>query len=288
MSAFGLNQEDHDMVKAYVTGADHLQYQQLPPGTVSICMTHSNLSANHLDIRLDLHMTIESVKVRFKTHVGTPLDHQKLILKDNGRIICEMSDNSKMLGFYSVVSGNEIHIIDTDPFSLSRGGGLTDTSLVEKYRMTDDAYDKRKGTMRDYIREQRKIDPNFKLKPNAQAAAMNKKNSDLNKAEAAGPPPGIETVAGIEIGNRCEINPGARRGVVKYVGEIEQIAAGGHWVGVQFDEPLGHNDGTCKGVTIWEGCLDCHGAFIRGKNVTVGDFPEIDLLADNDSDEDEI
>ena len=99
-----------------------------------------------------------------------------------------MSDNSKMLGFYSVVSGNEIHIIDTDPFSLSRGGGLTDTSLVEKYRMTDDAYDKRKGTMRDYIREQRKIDPNFKLKPNAQAAAMNKKNSDLNKAEAAGPP----------------------------------------------------------------------------------------------------
>jgi tubulin-folding cofactor B len=287
MSEFGLGQEDHDMVKAYVTGADHMQYQNIASGTVAILMTHSNLAANHLDIRLDLHLTIEGVKGRFKTHVGTPVDHQRLILKSNGRVICEMSDNNKKLGYYSVVSGNEIHIIDTDPFSLSRGGGLTDTSLVEKYRMSEEAYDQRKGTMRDYIREQRKADPNFKLKPNAQAAAMNKQNSALNKAEATGPPPGVETVAGIEVGSRCECNPGARRGVVKYVGEIEQIAAGGHWVGVQFDEPLGHNDGTCKGVTIFEGCPEGHGAFVRGKNVTVGDFPEIDLFGDDDS-EDEI
>jgi tubulin-folding cofactor B len=70
---------------------------------------------------------------------------------------------------------------------------------------------------------------------------------------------------------------------------VEQIAAGGHWVGVQFDEPLGHNDGTVKGVTIFEGCPDGHGAFIRGKNVTVGDFPEVDLFGDDDDDdEDEI
>lgn len=31
--------------------------------------------------------------------------------------------------------------------------------------------------MRDYIREQRKLDPNFKLKPNAMAAQLNKKAS---------------------------------------------------------------------------------------------------------------
>ena len=32
---------------------------------------------------------------------------------------------------------------------------MTDVSLVEKYKMSDDAYDKRKGTMRDYIRQVR-------------------------------------------------------------------------------------------------------------------------------------
>jgi hypothetical protein len=58
------------------------------------------------------------------------VDHQRLILKQSGETLCELSDNKRMLGFYSVSSGMEIHIIDTDPFSLSRGGGLTDTSLV--------------------------------------------------------------------------------------------------------------------------------------------------------------
>ena len=100
--------------------------------------------------------------------------------------------------------------------------------------MSDDAYDKRSGTMRDYIRKQRETDPNFKLKPNAQAAAMNRKNAAHHAAAAAAepsaPPPGAESVEGMAAGMRCECNPGARRGEVKFVGEIPQIAAGGHWV----------------------------------------------------------
>ena len=45
-----------------------------------------------------------------------------------------------------------------------------------------------------------------------------------------GPPPGAESVEGIVVGMRCECDPGARRGEVKFVGEVEQIASGGHWV----------------------------------------------------------
>ena len=66
--------------------------------------------------------------------------HQRIILKRNGEMVCEMSDDSRMLGFYSVESGNELHVIDTDPFSMSRGGGLSDVSLVEKYRMDEETY----------------------------------------------------------------------------------------------------------------------------------------------------
>jgi tubulin-folding cofactor B len=143
---------DRLLVRDYITAQDHMQYQQLPEGTVAILLTHSNLTAEHLDIRLDLHLTIDAVKERFRKHIGTHIAHQRLLLKDQGRLICEMSDDNKMLGFYSVTSGMEIHVIDTDPFSLSRGGGLTDTTLVEKYRMADDVYDKKSGTMRDFIR----------------------------------------------------------------------------------------------------------------------------------------
>ncbi len=55
-----------------------------------------------------------------------------------------MADDTRMLGYYSVQSGNEIHIIDDNPFSLARGGGLEDVSLVEKYVMSDEDYAKRK------------------------------------------------------------------------------------------------------------------------------------------------
>jgi tubulin-folding cofactor B len=89
------------------------------------------------------------VKEKFRTHIGTPVEHQRLILRERGQQIGELTDNHRMLGFYSVASGAlrsyviiyvrflrkkrlgmEIHVVDTDPFSLSRGGGLTDVSLV--------------------------------------------------------------------------------------------------------------------------------------------------------------
>lgn len=162
------------------------------------------------------------MKARLKLHVGTPVEHQRLIHKINGTAVRELSDNSKMLGFYSVESGHELHIIDTDPFSLSRGGGLTDASLVEKFRMSDDDYDKRSGTMRDYIRKKRAADPTFKLKPKS-----------VPPPGVAGQPPAIDTsassVAGITVGNRCQVMPGKRRGVVMTVGEVTGLKEG-HWV----------------------------------------------------------
>lgn len=46
----------------------------------------------------------------------------------------------------------------------------------------------------------------------------------------------------LKVGDRCEVEPGAKRGVVKFVGRAESLAPG-FWVGVQYDEPLGKHDG---------------------------------------------
>jgi tubulin-specific chaperone B len=53
-----------------------------------------------------------------------------------------LDDDKRMLGYYSAESGMELHVTDTDPFSLSKGGGLEDVSLVKKFRMTEEDYDK--------------------------------------------------------------------------------------------------------------------------------------------------
>ncbi len=143
------------------------------------------------------------------------MTYQRLILKDGGRVVCELSDDSKMLGFYSVTSGMEIHVIDTDPFSLSRNGGLTDVSLVQKYKMSDEEYAKRKGTLRSYVKDQKEKNPNFKLLPKGVAQPTNE------------PPPDASSCTHVTLGSRCEIAPGARRGVVAFIGEI---AKSGYWV----------------------------------------------------------
>jgi tubulin-specific chaperone B len=137
-------------------------------------------------------------------------------LKRNGIVVGELADDSKMLGFFGVQSGNEIHVIDTDPYSLSRGGGLTDTSLIEKYTMSEDVYASRKGTLREYIREQK-----------AKAAADKKSGQSSDGAIPADT--GLDSVSHAVLGSRCEVMPGKRRGTVRYVGEVAQLK-GGFWV----------------------------------------------------------
>jgi len=38
-----------------------------------------------------------------------------------------------------------LHVVDLDPTSISSGGWLEDTSLVEKYQISEEAYNKRQG-----------------------------------------------------------------------------------------------------------------------------------------------
>jgi hypothetical protein len=101
------------------------------------------------------------------------------------------------------------------------------------------------------------------------------------------PEVGPESVAGMEVGMRCEVTLGGRRGEVCYVGEVPELSGGGHWVGVRFDEPVGKSNGSAKGKQYFE-CNDHHGGWVRGYKLKVGDYPEKEFNFDEDSDEDEI
>ena len=164
-----------------------------------------------------------------------------------------------MLGYFSIKSGMEIHVIDTDPFSLSRNGGLDDASNIEKYRMSEETYDKREGTLRTWMRQQRE------LHANDHQVEDEKEISDVH------------------VGDRCEVNPGGRRGEVAYVGSIQNLPAG-NWIGVRFDEPVGLGDGT-SGEHVYFSCRPHYGAFIRRRNLDVGDYPEKSILDEDDENE---
>lgn len=83
---------------------------------------------------------------------------------------------------------------------------------------------------------------------------------------------------GIHVGARCMVGEDSqRRGAVKFVGPIDDLPGGGLWVGVQYDEPVGKNDGSVAGKRIFDAGKN-RGGFVRPEKVVVGDFPEEDLL----------
>jgi len=100
---------------------------------------------------------------------------------------------------------------------------------------------------------------------------------------AAGDDYGEEAAAAIEPGRRCSVDPGDRRGEVRFVGRAEGLAAG-YWVGVALDEPVGKNDGSVKGRPLFS-CAPGHGVFVRPEKVTVGDYPPLDDFSDLGSDD---
>ncbi|CAM9876056.1 unnamed protein product [Pylaiella littoralis] len=281
---------DMAALKDWVTARDSEQFSRLPVGVVSVNISHSNITARMIELKFDLSQTLGDVKGKIYTHCGTNPGMQKLSLRSGGQTLCLLDDDSKKLGFYGVQSGMEIHVTDDDPFSLTRGGALEDVSLVHKYRMSEEDYDKRKGTLsRSWVKEQKAkdsdwVEPWIEKEREAKKAAA----ATAGKAPTNEPPPGVDSVSGIAVEQRCEVQPGGRRGVVAFVGEVEGLQAG-FWVGVRFDEPVGRGDGTVKGKRLFE-CEKGFGGFVRGKNVAVGDYPErpFDEGDDDDDDEDEI
>lgn len=262
-------------LKEWVSGADHREYENLPEGMVVVSCRHNLLVKELKELRLDLHQTIGDLKHKLYRHCGTSPEWMALVLKSGGEVICELNDDKKKLGFYGVKTGMEIKIIDQNPHSLAKNGGLEDVSLVKKYVMTDEEYDKRENTLRNFKKQKLKEDPSFRFFPK-------KKNDGSTKTKEIVPGT-AEDAEGIEVGQRCEVQPGARRGRVGFVGEVQ--FAVGHWVGVILDEPLGRNDGSVKGKRYMKDCPANHGIFAHPKKVKVGDFPEVDELDMTSSDE---
>ena len=73
--------------------------------------------------------------------------------------------------------------------------------------------------------------------------------------------------AAMKVGDRCVVSLaiGATKGKVQYVGKIPTIGKG-WWIGVQYDEAVGKNDGSVKGERFFT-CPPNYGGFLRPDKV---------------------
>lgn len=268
----GIRNHDLLALRNYVTAQDHKHAYAAgknKAGTDSsyllLDLSHSNLEQRHVEIRFerDEHL-LENIQQRIYQKTGTSPSNQQLVVYQGNESLGPLqAENAQSL----LRSGMRIHCIDDNPFSISRGGALENTELVKKFELSEEQYNSRPKTLRAWARAQQVENPDFTL---GQVQTYNK-----------------ASVSHCVVGERCQVEPGKRRGVVMWTGMFEN---GDHtyFVGVHLDEPSGLNDGTHKGKRYFQTTGPGYGCFARGQNVACGPEYGVRDIMDSDEDEDEL
>lgn len=233
--------------------------------TVNVRLT-STIIAFESQRRFNRGITVAELKGKLEMVVGTPASFMDLELYSaSDRFLQKIEDNEALLGSYPVDDDCRIHVIDRSGGQL---GEFTDVSKVEKFELSDEAYDKKTDSARSFMKKHR-------------VGRFNEEEMAKKKAELAAQEEEQKSAAdAISVGSRCKVQvPGqpTKLGTVMYVGTADFKP--GFWVGVKYDEPLGKHNGTVEGKQYFE-CESKYGAFVKPLSVTVGDFPEEDYDLD--------
>ena len=293
-------------VAAYVTAPTNAQSQAAT--TVRLHVTHANMPGRTFaELRLSRHDTPPALRDRLYTVTGTRPDAMGLHLIPSGGAAATaaataaipLTDDRVPLGYHSPADGWTLHVTDADgAASASAGGRLAADATPtadERFVLSDAAYAARPDSYRSVKARMRA----------AEAAAGRGGGGDGDGGDGgggwsatralrdrrlvrAGGPDFEPPAAALAVGARVEVAPGGKRGTVRWVGE--DVGGGvppGWWVGVEYDEPVGRNDGAVGGVRLWT-CAAGYGGLVRGRNVTVGDFPVVDEFGADDLGADEV
>lgn len=164
-------------------------------------------------------------------------------------IVNSATDPETMVASLKLEPYSRVHVVDTNP-------NKVEYDEVEEFKMSDEAYEKRPDSVLQWKKKNQlgRFDPKYRKETSA------------------------------NVGDRCRVLSidAERRGTVRYVGEIPQLEKDTVWVGVEFDEPVGKNDGSFGDSRYFQ-CTPKHGSFLRAERVEVGDFPELSY-----SDEEEL
>ncbi|XP_072551809.1 tubulin-folding cofactor B [Salminus brasiliensis] len=233
--------------------------------TVSVRLT-STLSSFEVNRRFNRGITVAEFKSKLELVIGCPAASMDLqLFSTSDKFLQNLDDNEALLGSYPVDDDCRIHVIDR---SGTLSGAFSDLSKVEKFEISDDAYEKRADSVRNFKK-------NMKLGRFNEEDMAKREEAFVQKEEEE-----KAALASITVGKRCQVQVAGQPtkiGTVMFVGTAEFKP--GYWVGVKYDEPLGKNDGSVNGKRYFE-CEAKYGAFVKPLTVTVGDFPEEDYGLD--------
>ncbi|KAK4528342.1 hypothetical protein GAYE_SCF55G6282 [Galdieria yellowstonensis] len=209
--------------------------------TLVLDVTHSKRPLVFREVRFQPDWTLEHVKKKLEVVTGTL--HSDFLIEvydDRGQKVGEMVDDQQAtLGSFPIRSNYRLHVVDhrEQDDSEDRIWREEEAEEVPKYQVPEESYAQREVSGRKFREEM------------LQAKASHSTNIELH------------------VGDRCFVAPNNRVATVRYVGKLPVHEAETVFVGVQFDEPVGKNDGSYQGHYYFH-CEPGYGSFVPLNRIT--------------------
>ncbi|CCF58659.1 hypothetical protein KAFR_0F00620 [Kazachstania africana CBS 2517] len=174
--------------------------------------------------------------------------------------------------FLAEKSVRELTVEDTNADSIVNELKNTDSGS-SSFELTEEEYAKKNDSVLRWKKQQKlgRFNSEYKAKMDKDRRLQEQKLNSL------------------EINQRCSVKSAdqpERRGWLRFIGKIATINEEQIWCGIEFDEPLGKNNGTVKGHVYFGPVKDKYGAFVKPSAVETGSqFTPFEL---EDSDDDEL
>uniref|UniRef100_A0A0V0G7T1 Putative tubulin-folding cofactor b-like protein n=1 Tax=Triatoma dimidiata TaxID=72491 RepID=A0A0V0G7T1_TRIDM len=227
----------------------------------------TSCESTSIERRFSKAITVTELKGKLELMTGGSINTMKLTIFDKeDKLICSLDNDDSLLGSYSIDDGMRLHVEDN--FMLRKQ--LDDAFNIKKFELTEEEYSQRKDSLKTYLMQNRLGKYNEEEMEKREAMRKREEEMELEKLKTCG------------VGLRCQVSvPGqsVRRATIKFIGTVNFKP--GNWIGVQYDEPLGKNDGSVEGVRYFE-CPPKYGGFVKPLHLEVGDFPEEELNLDED------
>lgn len=235
---------------------------------VNVHITKSDSEdAAPVERRFKKGINIHEFKTKLELVTGGSAATMKLKVFDKkNNFICDIDNDDALLGSYPIDDGMRIHVIDN--FTLFKDFGESDSA--ERFRLSEEEYEKKGDTLRSFLQKNRLGKYNEEEMNKLKEQQQKELEEEAKLAEA------------VLVGARCEVrvpSQAVRRATVRYNGPLD--GARGLWIGVQYDEPRGKNDGSVNGKRYFT-CPPKYGGFVKPMYVTVGDFPEEEFDLDEE------
>lgn len=211
--------------------------------------------------RIESDWTVDQLASKLEAVTGIPPEFQGLqFTSESGRAVAAL-DRDAELSSLGLQNGWQIQVSDTRPSDQQ----LDLSGADAKYEIPLEDYEKRPNTVLQWKRENklgRFADSSEPLVPEPEATATSSTENSISVA----------------VGDECFVrmlSGKSVRGVVAFVGEVPHIASG-TWIGVRLLSAEGKNNGTVKGVKLFD-ALPNHGILVKPEVVRPLDEDEEEL-----------